>query len=93
MKRNNISEFQSKFSFFYSGFNIRSTELNAFLGISQIKKIKKITQIRSRNFNIYKKELSDFFLVKCKTKILSSFGYATLIKNRDKVYKHFLKKN
>lgn len=92
MKRNNISEFQSNFSFFYSGFNIRSTELNAFLGISQIKKIKKITKIRNRNFNVYKKELSDFFLVKCKTKILSSFGYATLIKNRDKVYKHFLKK-
>ena len=54
MKRNNISEFQSKFSFFYSGFNIRSTELNAFLGISQLK-IKKITKIRSRNFNIYKR--------------------------------------
>ena len=61
MKRNNISEFQSKFSFFYSGFNIRSTELNAFLGISQIKKIKKITQIRSRNFNIYKKNYLIFF--------------------------------
>ena len=66
--------------------------MNAFLGISQIKKIRKITNIRNRNFNIYKKELSDYFSVKCKTKILSSFGYATLIQNRDKVYKNFLKK-
>ena len=82
LKKNNISEFQSKFSFLYSGFNIRYTELNSFLGISQIK----------RNFNIYKKELSDYFSVECDTEILSSFGYATLIKNRDKVYKHFLKK-
>ena len=75
-KKNKISDFQSQFSFFYSGFNIRSTELNALIGISQIKKIKKITKIRNRNFNIYKNELSDFFSVKCKTKILSSFIYS-----------------
>ncbi len=91
-KKNKISDFQSQFSFFYSGFNIRSTELNALIGISQIKKIKKITKIRNRNFNIYKNELSDFFSVKCKTKILSSFGYATLAENRDEVFKRFLEK-
>lgn len=92
MKKNNISEFQSKFSFFYSGFNIRSTEINSFLGLSQIKKIKKISKIRNRNFNVYKKELNNYFNVRCKTKPLSSFGYATLTKNRDEVYRHFLKK-
>jgi CDP-6-deoxy-D-xylo-4-hexulose-3-dehydrase len=92
IKKNNISEFQSKFSFFYSGFNIRSTDINAFLGLTQIKKIKKITKIRNRNFNIYKNELSDYFSVKCDTKPLSSFGYATLTKNRDSVFRHFLKK-
>tara|TARA_B100001057_G_scaffold487053_1_gene569170 strand:- start:6781 stop:7956 length:1176 start_codon:yes stop_codon:yes gene_type:complete len=92
LKKNNISEFQSKFSFYYSGFNIRSTEINSFLGLSQIKKIKKICKIRNRNFNVYKKELNEYFSVTCKAKPLSSFGYATLTKNRDKVYKHFIKK-
>ena len=38
IKKNKISEFQSKFSFIYSGFNIRSTEINAYLGINQLKK-------------------------------------------------------
>ena len=92
LKKNKISEFQSKFSFYYSGFNIRSTEINSFLGLSQIKKIKKICKIRNRNFEVYKNELNEYYTVRCKTKPLSSFGYATLTRNRDKVYEHFLKK-
>jgi len=90
-KKNKITEFESKYSFFYSGFNIRSTELNATIGLSQIKKIKKISKIRSRNFNIYKKELSKYFIINCKTKPLSNFGYATIVENREEVYKHLTK--
>ncbi len=92
-KKYKISNFQSKFSFFYSGFNIRPTEINAFLGISQLKKIYKIVKIRNRNFNLYKKELNNYYSVRCDTENLSSFGYATLVKNRDEVYKHLLSKN
>ncbi len=86
--KNNISNFQSNFSFFHSGFNIRSTEINAFLGLSQIKKINNIVKLRKRNFYIYKKELKNFFSVKCKTENLSNFGYATLVKNRNKLFRH-----
>ena len=38
IKKNKISDFQSQFSFYSRVFNIRSTELNALIGISQIKK-------------------------------------------------------
>lgn len=91
IKKNKISEFQSKFSFIYSGFNIRSTEINAYLGINQLKKINKISTLREKNYNIYKKHLKKFHYQNCKSEVLSNFGFATLVKNRDEVFKHLSK--
>tara|TARA_B100001057_G_scaffold500609_1_gene616647 strand:+ start:1142 stop:2338 length:1197 start_codon:yes stop_codon:yes gene_type:complete len=92
LKKNNISKFHSKFSFIFSGFNIRSTELNAHLGISQLKKINKITKIRQNNYKIFKKYLNKFHYQNCDTDILSNFGFATLVSNRDEVFKHLSNK-
>ncbi|MDC3106532.1 aminotransferase class V-fold PLP-dependent enzyme [Candidatus Pelagibacter sp.] len=92
LKKNKISKFQSKFSFIYSGFNIRSTELNAHLGIGQLKKINKISKIRHKNYKIFKKYLNKFHYQNCKTEILSNFGFATLVLNRDEVFEHLTKK-
>ena len=92
IKKNNISEFQSKFSFIYSGFNIRSTEINAYLGINQLKKINRISKIRNYNYNIYKKYLKKFHYQNCTSEILSNFGFATLVINRDEVFRHLSKK-
>ena len=91
IKKNKISEFQSKFSFIYSGFNIRSTEINAYLGINQLKKINKISTLREKNYNTYKKHLKKFHYQNCKSEVLSNFGFATLVKNRDEVFKHLSK--
>ena len=41
-----INEFESLYTFYYSGFNIRSTDLNATLGVNQLKKINSISKIR-----------------------------------------------
>ena len=54
-KKFKIDEFKSLFTFYYSGFNVRSTDLNASLGIEQLKKIRKISLIRQMNYNRYKK--------------------------------------
>jgi CDP-6-deoxy-D-xylo-4-hexulose-3-dehydrase len=91
-KKFKINEFQSLFTFYYSGFNLRPTEINAFLGLQQLKKINNISLIRQNNFKLYKKNLSNFYKVNCKTSLLSNFGYATLIKNRIETY-NYLKKN
>ena len=92
LKKNKISKFHSKFSFIFSGFNIRSTDLNAYLGITQLKKINKIARIRQYNYNIFKKYLNNFHYQNCETDILSNFGFAVLVSNRDKVFAHLTKK-
>ncbi|OUV61474.1 MAG: hypothetical protein CBC88_00390 [Candidatus Pelagibacter sp. TMED128] len=83
-----VDEFKSLFTFYFSGFNIRSTDFNATLGIEQLKKLEKISIIRHRNFLYYKKLLKDFWFQDSKLNRISSFGYATFVKNRFKVFKY-----
>ena len=91
-KKFKIDEFKSLFTFYYSGFNVRSTDLNASLGLEQLKKIRKISTIREMNYNRYRNNLSTFWCQKSNLKILSSFGYATFVKNRLDVFKYLRKK-
>lgn len=53
MKKHKVDEFHKPFTFFVPGFNLRSTDLNAFLGIEQMKKADKVAGIRKRNHLIY----------------------------------------
>lgn len=60
MKKYNIDDFHQPFTFFVPGFNVRSTDLNAFLGIRQMMKADRITKIRWRNHLLYAKLLKNF---------------------------------
>ena len=55
----NIDEVREFYTFYYHGFDLRSTDLNAFLGISQLTKMEEITKVREENFKLYKKYLGD----------------------------------
>ena len=91
-KKYNVNEFESLYTFYYSGFNFRSTDLNAALGIQQLKKINRISKIRHKNFYYYKEKLSDYWWQNSRLDLLSSFGYATFVKNRLEVYKYLRSK-
>ena len=91
-KKYNIDQFKSLYTFYFSCFNIRSTDLNAALGINQLKKINKISKIRHKNFNYYKIKLINFWSQSSNLNLVSSFGYATFVKNRMEVYKYLEKK-
>ncbi len=92
-KKYNITPFESFYKFYYQGFNIRSTDLNATLGINQLKKLNSICKIRYRNYLMYKKFLPNFWFQKSDLKLISSFGYSTFVKNREEVYKILAKNN
>ena len=55
-----VNEFTSLFTFYYSGFNIRSSDLNAKLGIAQLKKLDRIASQRHKNFKYYQKNFLTF---------------------------------
>ena len=91
-KKYKVDEFKALFTFYYSGFNVRSSDLNARLGIEQLKKINEVSNIRHRNFFYYKKKLKNFWHQSSDLSLVSSFGYATFVKNRFEVYKYLKKK-
>jgi CDP-6-deoxy-D-xylo-4-hexulose-3-dehydrase len=52
-------EFEALYTFYYPGFNMRATDLQAFLGIRQLKKLDKVIENRHSNFLKYIDEISD----------------------------------
>ena len=91
-KKFEIDDFTNLYTFYYPGFNLRSTDLQAHLGIQQLSKIDAVAKTRSINFQRYKKNLHRYFCQQSDTDFLSSFAYGTLVKNRNEVYLS-LKKN
>jgi CDP-4-dehydro-6-deoxyglucose reductase, E1 len=91
-KQFEIDDFTNLYTFYYPGFNLRSTDLQAHLGVQQLSKIDAVAKTRSINFERYKENLHRYFCQQSDTSLLSSFAYGTLISNREDVY-FKLKKN
>ena len=73
-----IDDFHTPFVFYEPGFNLRSTDLNAFIGLGQVDKLDWVASRRDANHRRYKQSLGDRFCVQSweeKAKISSiSFG-------------------
>lgn len=93
LKKYNVDEFRNLYTFYYPGYNFRSTEINAFLGLKQLRKINKISITRNRNFYYYKQYLPNFYSQNTSHDLISSFAYGTLVENRLEVYKYLKKFN
>jgi len=66
VNRYKIDDFHSPFVFYEPGFNLRSTDLNAFLGLGQLDKIDWIISRRNENHDHYRKFLADkFYIQQC----------------------------
>ena len=88
-KKFSTNSFNEKFTFYYSGFNLRPTEIQSFLGLMQLKKINKISKIREKNFKSYLQTIKPTFW---KPQIddgnfVSNMGYPIISKSRDNILK------
>ncbi len=93
-KEFNIDDVREFYTFYYPGFNLRSTDLNAFIGISQLDKMDEIIKVRENNYNFYNKFLDGkYWKQESKFSELSSFAYGTIVENRMEVFNHLKKNN
>ena len=92
-KKYKIDDFKDLYTFYYPGYNLRSSDLNAFLGLQQLKKLDKICEVREKNFHIYKNNLANFWCQNSSASFISSFAYGTIVQNRLEVSKHLKKFN
>ena len=77
----NIPEFNRTFTFYAPGFNVRSTDLNAFIGLQQMKKLSPVVLTRVRNHEIYQerfRENDDFTCQHNKDASICSIGFGAL---------------
>lgn len=59
----NIHKYQSDFIFYTTGYNLRPTEINAFLGLRQLRRLDEIVSKRDKRFWYYHLKLKDKFIV------------------------------
>ena len=90
-----ISEFDAMYTFYYSGFNIRSTDLQAYIGLAQIDNLNEWGKKREENFHLYNKLIrNDFWKVKSKPDCLeSNFAYPIIHPKRDEIVKTLTSNN
>lgn len=87
-KRYRVSEFESLYKFYHYGFNVRATDLQAFLGLAQLKKLDFIISERNKNYNLYRKLLKNDFWTPPKSRkarYVSSFAYPVMSPNRARI--------
>jgi CDP-6-deoxy-D-xylo-4-hexulose-3-dehydrase len=56
-----INDFHDLYTFYYPGFNLRSTDLQATIGIQQLKKLNFICKKRFENLKIYDKNIKNSY--------------------------------
>lgn len=92
---NNVSDFRSLFTFYYPAFNLRSTDLQAFIGINQIKKIDSFSEKRSNNFKLYQSLIKNNYwkIKEFDNCFVSNFAYPVITPNIDNLVKELQQNN
>ena len=81
----NIDEFRNLYTFYYPGFNLRATDLQAFLGINQLKTLDEKNYRRYENFLLYDKLIKNpYWKIKVDA-FVSNFSYPIIHPNKNKI--------
>jgi CDP-6-deoxy-D-xylo-4-hexulose-3-dehydrase len=89
----NVSDFDAMYTFYYPGYNLRSTDLNAFIGLGQVDKLDGWGKKREHNFNLYQKLIeNDYWKPKPQSdSFVSNFAYPVIHPNRDEIVRELQK--
>jgi len=87
------SDFDALYTFYHAGFNLRSTDLQAFIGLGQVDKLDDICKKRNKNFEIYQRELLDIAPHIPNRGFISNFAYPVIHEHRDVIVDRLQKAN
>ncbi len=87
-----VDDFTSLYNFYVPGFNLRSTDLQAFIGLRAIDKLDKYCLIRNQNFKNYLDliNVNDLNIKIDSNNFISNFALPIVNKNKEKVKGRFL---
>ena len=78
-ERHSVDNFRELYTFYYPGYNLRATDLQAFIGRRQIKRLDEIVLARKRIHDRYRANLAGYYAQTSDTPVLSPFAYGTLV--------------
>jgi CDP-6-deoxy-D-xylo-4-hexulose-3-dehydrase len=88
-----VSDFDAFYTFFHAGYNLRSTDLQAFLGLRQLEKLDEVCMNRWRNFNRYNTYLLDEYRRPNEEAFTSNFAFPIISERRDEIAKALMAKD
>ena len=80
-RKHDVIEFNRRFTFYYPGFNVRSTDLNARLGLTQLRKADAVVARRVENHRVYQARFAGAAGFACQDNpraTISSISFAAL---------------
>ena len=91
----NIDDFNSLYTFYYPGFNFRSTDLQAFIGMTQIDKLDNFSKSREINFKLYNDniKINELNIKTNNNNFISNFAYPIVSKNRESIVNKLIENN
>ena len=90
-----VDDFKALYTFYYPGFNLRSTDLQAFIGIDQMNGLSSLVKKRNDNFNLYNSLIKEsvWKIKPPEGSFVCNFNYPIIDKNIDKLIIKLQEKN
>jgi CDP-4-dehydro-6-deoxyglucose reductase, E1 len=90
-----VSDFRGLYTFYYPGFNLRSTDLQAFIGINQMDKVERIVSNREKNYQLYTKLIDNSFwkIIPPEGSYVSNFAYPLITEKINDIVKELQESN
>jgi CDP-6-deoxy-D-xylo-4-hexulose-3-dehydrase len=94
-KKYNVDDFTALYNFYLPGFNLRSTDLQAFIGLMAIDKLDEYSRLRNKNFNLYLNNISNskLNLEIREDDYISNFAFPVVCDNKNEVVKRLIDNN
>lgn len=85
-KHSGVSDFEALYNFYVPGFNLRATDLQAFIGLRAIDKLNYYSLIRNENFEYYRTCISsNLSLRNDESNFISNFAFPVTSINRNRI--------
>lgn len=82
----NVNDFEAMYTFYVPGFNLRSTDLQAFIGLRQLDKIDSYVEKRNKNYNLYRRLIvNPYWQQHDLHGFVSNFAYPMIHPRRDEI--------
>ena len=93
-----VDDFSALYKFYVPGFNVRSTDLQAFIGLGQLQKVDRLIYQRNKNFQMFKEKLSPhvWFPTEMDNSLTASFCIpiiADSVEMKQRIVENLIKEN